>query len=187
MKVSDRPVVTLSLIGINFFIFFLELILPIENYFSFVPAYAFSQPWTFVTAMFLHADFIHIFFNMFALFIFGTYLESRIDKKTFLIIYFASCIVGNVGYMITAPGSMNPGLGASGAIYGIMGTLAMLNPSAIIYLYGVPMPMIVASFFWIISEYLGLFVPSNIASGAHLGGLFFGILLGLYLKRKFGE
>ena len=185
MKIPERQVVTLGLIGINVFIFFLEFISPIENYFSFVPAYAFSQPWTFVTAMFLHVDFIHIFFNMFALFIFGTYLEARISKKYFLIIYFASGIIGNVGYMITAPGPLNPGLGASGAISGIMGALAMISPSAVIYFYGVPMPMIIASFFWLISEYLGIFGPSNIAHGAHLGGLLLGIILGLYLRTKY--
>jgi len=187
MKIPERTVVTLSLIGINVFIFFIELISPIENYFSFVPAHAFSEPWTFVTAMFLHADFTHIFFNMFALFIFGTYLEARISKKYFLLIYFASGIVGNVGYMITSPGSLIPGLGASGAIYGVMGALAMISPTAIIYLYGVPMPMIVASFFWFISEFFGIFVPSGIAYGAHLGGLFLGVIFGLYLKTQYKE
>ena len=187
MGIPERSVLTLSLIVINVFIFFLELISPIENYFSFVPAYAFSQPWTFVTAMFLHVDFSHIFFNMLGLFVFGTYLEARISKKYFLLIYFASGIVGNIGYMITAPGSLNPGLGASGAISGIMGALAMISPSVVIYFYGVPMPMVVASFFWFISEYLGIFVPSNIAHGAHLGGLFLGIIFGLYLRTKYKE
>jgi len=185
MKVSEKPAITLSLIGITVFIFFLELISPIESYFSFVPAYAFNQPWTFITAMFLHADFKHLFFNMFALFIFGTYLETKIDTKTYFIIYFTSGIIGNVGYMVTSPGSSIPGLGASGAIYGLMGALAMLSPSAIIYLYGVPMPMIVASLFWFISEFLGLFVPSGIAHGAHLGGLFVGVIYGLYLRNQF--
>jgi membrane associated rhomboid family serine protease len=185
MAVSERPVITLSLIGINVFVFLLEQITPlIVNNFSFVPAYAFSQPWTFVTAMFLHADFSHIFFNMFALFIFGTFLEEKIDQKTFLVIYFASGIIGNVGYMITAPGSMIPGLGASGAIYGIMGALAMINPFAIIYFYGVPMPMLVASIVWIVTEFLGVFVPSDVAHGAHLGGLFLGIAIGLYLRSQ---
>lgn len=185
MAVSEKPVITLSLIGINVFVFLLEQISPlIVNYFSFIPTNAFYQPWTFVTAMFLHADLTHISFNMLALFIFGTYLEEKIDQKTFLVIYFASGIIGNVGYMITAPGSMIPGLGASGAIYGIMGALAMISPFAIIYFYGVPMPMLVASIVWIVTEFLGVFVPSDVAHGAHLGGLFFGIAIGLYLRSE---
>lgn len=185
MAVSEKPVITLSLIGINVFVFFLEQITPlVVNYFSFVPAYAFSQPWTFVTAMFLHADLDHIFFNMLALFVFGIYLEGKVDQKTFLAIYFASGIIGNVGYMITAPGSMVPGLGASGAIYGIMGALAMISPFAIIYFYGIPMPMLVASIAWAVTEFLGVFVPSDVAHGAHLGGLFFGIAIGLYLRSQ---
>jgi membrane associated rhomboid family serine protease len=151
-----------------------------ELFFREFPRYIF-QP---VTYMFLHAGFFHIFFNMFALFIFGTYLEGKIDQKTFLAIYFASGIIGNVGYMITAPGSMIPGLGASGAIYGIMGALAMISPFAIIYFYGVPMPMLVASIVWIVTEFLGVFVPSDVAHGAHLGGLFFGIAVGLYLRSQ---
>ena len=184
MRFSEKPTITLTLLVINVFVFFIELISPIENYFSFVPANAFVQPWIFVTSIFLHADFTHLFFNMFALFMFGTYLENKIEKKTYLIIYFAAGIFGNVGYMLTAPGSTIPGLGASGAIFGVMGALAVLAPSAIIYLYGVPMPMLVAAFFWALTEFLGTFVPSGIAHGAHLGGLFIGIILGLYLRNK---
>jgi hypothetical protein len=184
MKVSDKPTITLSLLAINTFVFILELIYPIENYFSFVPAHALAEPWTFVTAMFLHADFTHLFFNMFALFMFGIYLENKIDKKTYLIIYFVSGIFGNIGYMLTAPDATIPGLGASGAIFGIMGTLAVLAPTAIIYLYGVPMPMLIAAFFWALTEFLGVFVPSGIAHGAHLGGLFFGIFCGMYLRSR---
>ncbi len=152
--------------------------------FAFVPSAAFKEPWTFVTSIFLHADFSHLFFNGFALLVFGSFLESRIEEKHFILIFFLAGIVGNFGYMLTSGNPDIPGIGASGAIYGIMGALAVLSPFTMVYVGYVPMPMIVAAFFWTASEFLGLFVPSGIARGAHLGGLFFGIVYGLYLRRQ---
>lgn len=184
-RIDGRPIITLSLIAANVVIFIFEFIFPLVQNFSLVPARALSEPWMFITSMFLHDDsgISHILFNMFALFMFGTYLESRITKKHFILIYFLSGIVGNIGYMVTAPSSTTPGLGASGAIYGVMVTLAVLMPYATVYAMGIPMPMIVAAFFWAILEIFGVFVPSgNIASGAHLGGILAGVVFGVYLR-----
>jgi len=176
--------ITLILILTMVIVFSLEFVLPLEDWGSFVPENVFTKPWTIITSIFLHADISHIFFNMFALFIFGTQLEKIIDEKTYLMIFFVSGIIGNIGYMITAPGSNIPGLGASGAIYGIMGTFAILRPTTIVFIGGMPMPMIFAAFFWTITEFSGLFVPGNIAHGAHLGGLFFGMLYGVLLRSR---
>lgn len=168
-------------------IFILELLNQnIMETFSFAPAFALQEPWTFVTAIFLHYDVEHIFFNMLALFMFGTLLESRIGSKKFLLIFFLSGILGNVGYMLTSLNSQIPALGASGAIYGIMGTAAVLMPLAIVYI-GVPLPMIIAAFVWGITEFTGLFVPSDIAHGAHLLGLGVGILYGIFLRKTLQE
>ena len=177
------PRATLSLIAIMVIVFVLQILIRgITANFSFIPAYAFQEPWTFITSIFLHFDINHIFFNMFALFMFGIVLESRIGYKKFLFVFFAAGIVGNFGYMLTASDSQIPAIGASGAVYGIMGTTAALMPFAIIWI-GAPMPMIVAAFIWGISEFLGLFVPSNIARGAHLLGLAFGLAYGIYLRK----
>jgi hypothetical protein len=181
---TKRPAKTLVLIAVCFIVFILELFTAIEQYTYFVPAYALSRPWTFVTSIFLHADFSHLFFNMFALFVFGTYLEQRISEKNYLLIFFLAGIVGNLGYMLTAFGSTTPGLGASGAIYGIMGAVAVLEPYATFYLSFVPMPMIFAAFIWTLTEFLGLFAPGNIAHGAHLAGLFIGAAFGFYLRKQ---
>lgn len=167
--------------------FIFQVILPIENYFSFVPFYAFSRPWTFITSIFLHADIQHIFFNMFALFVFGLTLESRISERNFLLIFFLSGIIGNIGYMLTAPNSLIPGIGASGAIYGLVGALALLSPFMTIYYFWVPMPMIMLAILWTIFDFFGLFVPGNIAHGAHLGGIFMGAIIGYYLRRQTGK
>lgn len=177
---------TFILLAVIFITFIIQLVTDKWIYFAFTPAYAFSMPWTFVTSIFLHAGFTHLLFNMFALFIFGIYLESRIKPRDFLLIFFLAGIIGNFGYMLTAGNSTTPGIGASGAIYGIMGALAALVPFAVVYVWGmVPMPMILLAIVWTVTEVLGLFYPSNIARGAHLGGLFLGVIYGLYLKSKY--
>jgi len=177
--------ITLWLIAICVVVFIFQQIFPsITDYFSFAPTFAYSRPWTFITAIFLHAGITHLLFNMIALFFFGIYLEQRISKKNFIFIFFAAGIIGNIGYAISAPGSIIPGLGASGAIYGIMGTLTALAPTTIVYVSGIPMPMFVAAIFWFVTEFSGLFIPSGIAHGAHLGGLFLGIVMGIYFRSK---
>jgi hypothetical protein len=181
---TKRPKWTFILAGVCIFVFILQIIYPYWKDFAFVPAYAFERPWTFVTSIFFHADFSHLFFNMFALFIFGIYLESRIETRDFLLIFFLAGIVGNIGYMVTASDPLTPGIGASGAIYGVMGSLAILTPFAMIYAGYIPMPMIAAAFLWGVTEFLGLFVPGSIAHGAHIFGLFLGIAYGFYLRMQ---
>jgi hypothetical protein len=178
-----RPMITLYMIGFITLIFILELFLPIEEYGYFVPAKAFERPWTFVTAIFLHADFEHLFFNMFALFIFGTFLETRIDTKSYILLFLLSGIVGNVAYIFISSDPTIPGLGASGAIYGIMGCLAVLAPTAIVYFLSIPMPMFLAAIVWAVTEFAGIFVPSDIGHAAHFAGLLVGVIYGFYIKK----
>jgi hypothetical protein len=180
---TTKPNWTFILIAANVLVFIIGFFTPVLDSFAFVPALAFQKPWTFITSIFLHADFMHIFANMFALFIFGMQLESRIGYKNFLIIFFLAGIVGNIGYMLTAPSSLTPGVGASGAINGVVGTLVILMPFLMFYVYGlIPMPLILLSIMWALIDFFGLFAPSGIAHGAHLGGLFVGLIFGFYLK-----
>ena len=80
---------------------------------------------------------------------------------------------------------MIPVIGASGAIYGIMGTLAILEPYRLVYLYGLmPLPMAAAAILWALGDIMGLFTPSNIAHGAHLAGMLVGIITGLQLRDR---
>ena len=153
--------------------------------FSFIPSLALSMPWQFVTAIFLHANFPHLFFNMFALFLFGPYLENLIGSKRFLLVYFISGIFGNLAFFLLDPYSKIPAVGASGAIYGILGTLAILQPYQIIYLYYVPVPMILAAILWFIISVIGILgPPTSIGHQAHLAGLLFGFVFGSYIKIK---
>lgn len=152
-------------------------------YLAFFPAFAFEAPWMFVTSIFLHANFEHLFFNMIALFFFGLSLENRIGRRLFFMLFFISGIVGNLGYFFITTDPYTPAIGASGAVYGIMGALATLAPFMMVYIYGfLPLPMIAAAAIWAVLDLAGLFAPSGIAHEAHLAGMFFGVAFGLYYR-----
>lgn len=174
--------VTLTLILVITLVFIAQNIIDLD-YLAFTPARIYKEPWTLLTSIFLHAGISHLVFNMFALFIFGIYLERIISVKDYLVIFLLSGIIGNIGYMLTAPNPEIPAVGASGGIYGIIGALATIRPFAIVYVQFVPLPMVLAALLWGISEFLGLFTPSYIAHGAHLFGLFFGVFYGLYIRK----
>jgi membrane associated rhomboid family serine protease len=152
---------------------------------AFFPAFAFYEPWTFITSIFLHADFLHLFFNLFALFFFGIYLERIIGNRSFAALFIISGIVGNFGYLLTASNPYTPAIGASGAIYGIIGTLAVIAPFLLVYIYGfIPVPMALAAAIWALIDIAGLFVPTGVAHGAHLGGMVVGLIYGTYLRAR---
>jgi membrane associated rhomboid family serine protease len=154
----------------------------------FVPSLAFSQPWRFLSSMFLHASLMHIFFNAYALFMFGSLLEMKVSKRDYLLIYFGAGIVGGMAYFATYLLGIVPdipALGASGAIYGIMGAAAILLPQIRLFVFFFPMSIRQACVVWVILEFLGTFdTTSGIASAAHLGGLLFGLAWGWMLKSR---
>lgn len=135
------------------------------------------EPWTLVTSIFLHGSASHLLFNMFALFLFGLLLEKFVGSKKFLIIFFLTGVIAS-----TAALFYTSSLGASGAIYGIIGALAALKPRMIVWTYGVPMPMVAAAGLYLLLDFAGMFFPSNIANTAHIAGLIAGVLIGLALR-----
>jgi membrane associated rhomboid family serine protease len=183
-KRKRTPSWTFMLITTCVLIFFLEYLVPLSREFAFKPIDAISEPWVWVTSIFLHADFNHLLFNMIALFMFGNYLESRVNERQFLTIFIAAGLFGNLAYYLTNPLGTISALGASGAVYGIMGMLAILYPGLVVYFFGfAPVPMIFAAFLWFVMEFSGMFTPSNIAHQAHLAGLVAGMVYGLYVRR----
>jgi hypothetical protein len=120
---------------------------------------------------------------MFALALFGTILEKLIGSKRFLILYISA---GFASAFVSIPlyGAV---LGASGAIFGVMGMLAILRPKMIVWVFGFPMPMALAAVFWAIGDFVGLFLPSGTANAAHLAGLAVGLGFGFYFYKKMGE
>lgn len=163
--------------------FLLQQISEMWVFFAFVPAFALAEPWLFVTSIFLHADLYHLFFNALALLFFGTYLERIVGRTMFVALFLLAGVVGNLGYMFTTDNPMIPAIGASGAVYGIVGTLAVLTPFTLVFIWGlIPLPMVVAAALWGLMDFAGLFLPSGVAHGAHLSGMFVGIALGMYLR-----
>ena len=166
-----------------------------------------------VTYMFMHADFQHVFFNMFAVWMFGRTLEQVLGSKRFLT-YFMVCGIGAglvqevVQYIQYATklshyDGVNTGLavipmeeylnlmttvGASGAVYGILLAFGMLFPNSQMFVFPFPFP-IKAKFFVIAYAVIELFSGfgssgDGIAHFAHLGGMIFGFFLIMYWRKK---
>jgi membrane associated rhomboid family serine protease len=117
--------------------------------------------WTLITSMFLHAGFFHLFANMFSLFFIGSFLENLIGKKRFIWVYIISGIVGGIFFVFASLifGNLSaPAVGASGAIFGLLGILAVLVPYSKIYLILGPFILI------ILDAILGNIIPQNFLS-----------------------
>ncbi len=154
--------------------------------FALITGLDFAEPWRFLTSMFLHSSLRHLFFNMFALLMFGLYLERKIGKTMFLLIYLLSGIIGGIGFeLFNEPGVM--GLGASGAIYGMIGALVVLEPRMFVYVYFVPVPIAVAGLLYAVIELTSIGAADNIGHAAHLFGLVGGFAIAKIQQRLRGE
>lgn len=138
------------------------------------------QPFTY---MFMHADLSHLFFNMFALWMFGTTMENFWGTKRF-IIYYLLCGLG--AGLITMFLPMSHTVGASAAVYGLLLAFGMTFPNEYIYLYFL-MPIKAKWFvigYAVIELFEGVFVSyDGIAHFAHLGGMLVGLLLILWWRK----
>jgi len=137
-----------------------------------------GEYWRFLTSIFLHGGAGHLLSNLFALVLFGFILESIIGTRNFLLTFFSAGILANVVAVSFYPSS----LGASGAIYGILGAVTILRPKMMVWVFGVVAPMWAAAIFWILLDLLGLFVPDGIGHIAHLSGIVVGLIVGLFLS-----
>lgn len=170
----------LKLVAVCIIIFIIQLMLPVFTDLFVLNQSAFTQPWKFVSAIFLHGSPGHLLYNMFALALFGTLLEQIVGRKKFMLIFFGAGIFANI-ISINFYGSS---LGASGAIYGIIGALMIIRPFLMVWAFGVPMPMILAGIFWALGDFVGIFTPSNVANIAHLAGMALGIFLGIFFRKN---
>lgn len=143
------------------------------------------MPWQLVTYMFLHADFYHIFFNLFALWIFGQALEQLWGTKRFLMYYFLTGIGAGLIQLFVSSGST---IGASGAVYGILLGFGMMYPDRKIMLLFPPIPIkakYFVGFYGALELFNGLTrADSGVAHFAHLGGLLVGFILIKYWNLK---
>jgi membrane associated rhomboid family serine protease len=141
-----------------------------------------SEPWRIITAIFAHGSMAHLLSNLFGLALFGLVLEGRVGAKRVLLLFLAS------GILINMFPFYSRSLGASGAIYAIIGALILLRPTMIIWVNWLPMPMFVAGLLWLLQNSIGIFIPDNIGNLAHISGLGIGIAAGIYWRKKgFGD
>jgi membrane associated rhomboid family serine protease len=135
--------------------------------------------WRLVTGGFLHANLLHIGFNMYLLWILGQMLEPAIGSVKFAAVYFTSLLVGSCGALLVDP--TVPTVGASGAVFGLMG-------AAVVEMRARGIDPMQSGIGGLILLNLGItFLFSNISVGGHIGGLVGGILAGyavLYGDRR---
>ncbi len=168
----------------------------------FYPASDFFNPFQIITHMFMHADAMHLIFNMFGLYMFGSALESNLGKNKFLKFYLIAGFGALAFHLLAMWIQINflhandinihiPMLGASGALYGVMVGFGMKYPNAKMGLLFLPI-MVKAKYFipaiLAFDLYSGLtgssiFGHGNIAHFAHLGGALTGFILSLFIKK----
>jgi uncharacterized protein len=168
------------LIAVNIVLFIATTISPqIMVQLGLIPRLLKIHPWTIVTSMFIHANFMHLLFNMLTLYFFGTFLLMLVDAKRFLLVYFIGGILGSLFFAwLASPLSLV--VGASGAIYALGGTMVVMRPNVRVLFFFFPMPLWMA----ILVGFLITFFPGNgIAWQAHLGGLIVGLIAGYFFRR----
>lgn len=205
------PIVTWLLILANAVVFALELSLPspvlehVLYHLGLVPA-RFTDPawgvqvgltansfWPFLTSMFLHGGWLHIIFNMWALWIFGDNVEDRMGHARYLVFYLLCGIAAGVTMTLVTPNSTVPTIGASGAIAGILGAYFLFYPTAevivLLPIFIFPLffrlPAVVYIDVWFLMQFLTgalSLVSSPAAAGgiawwAHVGGFLTGAAL----------
>jgi membrane associated rhomboid family serine protease len=144
------------------------------NWALYGPLVAQGDWWRLITAAFLHGSIIHIGFNMVMLWWVGSPVEAALGRARFLGLYFASGLAGSAGALIADPNGVT--VGASGAIFGILGAALVFERQRHYVLGGSATGIIV------INLVISFSVP-NISYGGHIGGLVGGILCGLILSR----
>ena len=195
-RTFQTPPVVLNLIIINVLVYMATALLPLGKWiFGFGSLFWVGNPlfhtYQFVTYMFLHANFEHVFFNMFALWMFGRTLEYELGSRRFLV-YYMVCGIGAA--LIQMLGAWASGeyyiqlVGASGAVMGLLLAFGVMHPNAMIVLLIPPIPM-KAKWFVIIYGVIELFLGwtgygGNVAHFAHVGGMLWGFLLLHYWKRR---
>jgi membrane associated rhomboid family serine protease len=143
----------------------------------FGPAVAQGDWWRLFTSAFLHGSLLHIGFNMYFLWFVGSAVEQAIGRGRFVLIYVVSALAGSAGALVYTP--TTPTVGASGALFGILGAALVLERQRNYVLGGSAMALIVINL--ILS-----FTLANISIGGHIGGLIGGVMCTLVLS-KFGR
>ncbi len=148
--------------------------------------------WTFITSMFMHGGFFHLFANMLSLMFIGNFVERLLGKKRFFYFYLLSGIFAGIFFVLSSflfPSDFNAyAVGASGALFGLVGLLMIITPNLPVYIMFIPIPIkmkYAAPGMLILLWLISLLGNIPIGNTAHLGGFVVGIMYGFYLKKKY--
>ena len=180
---SDFPMITYILIAINVILFIIPLLFGeynslINNFCVDASLIRSGQYYRILTGIFLHGSILHLLFNCYALFVIGSQVENFMGKFKYLIIYLFSGICGSIFSMIF---SSYPSIGASGAIFGLMGALVYFGYHYRVYLGNVVKSQIIPLI--LLNLCIG-FLSSGIDNFAHIGGLIGGSLISIAVGVK---
>ena len=149
------------------------------------------QPWQVLTYSFLHGGFLHIFFNMFALYMFGGQIERLFGPRNFILYYFVCLVVAALAQLAVVQwftGGFYPTLGASGAIFGLLLAFGMMYPHEKVMLMFLPIPMpawLFVTGYALVELVMGVTgTQAGVAHFAHLGGMLGGLVLIQYWRGK---
>lgn len=191
---SFPEIATFGILTLIVIVFLLEYSVPrFMDMFALVANAMFTEPWRIITSMFMHANEFHLLVNAMVLFFFGAELERRLGSKKFIEIYFVSGVVAALGFglhglTIGDPAQM--AVGASGALFGVFATLAVIAPQIrVLAFFVIPLKIRQALVLFALFDIFMLTQGSiPIASSAHLSGLATGLVYGYLLKKQgYGE
>ncbi len=177
--------VTVALVAINVVVFLIELLQGvgfqgggsssvIEKGGLYGPAIVGGDTWRIITSGFIHESVIHVAFNMWALWILGSAVEAYVGPRRMIIIYVISLIWGSAGALLLSPYALT--IGASGAIFGLMGALVVMSRQRGIAIMQSGLGVLI-----ILNLVITLTIP-GVSIGGHLGGLLGGIATGFVLS-----
>ena len=155
------------------------------------PLQAGFMPWQLVTYAFLHANVMHIAFNMYGLWMFGSQLENLLGRRALLQLYFASVLsAGAMQLLVTSlTGSIYPTVGASGGVFGLLLAYGICFPNRKLMLLFPPIPMsawVFVTLYAAIELTLGVTgTQAGVAHFAHLGGMIGGYLVIRHWRRRY--
>ncbi|WP_266169521.1 rhomboid family intramembrane serine protease [Dyella subtropica] len=191
----DLPPVTRNLLIANIVVYLLQWAMPEWSVpFALWPlGSGYFQVWQVVTNAFMHGGWAHLFFNMFALFMFGGRIERLFGARNFTVYYFTCLVVASLLQLIVLryflQDFQTPTVGASGAIFGLLLAFGMMYPQEKLMVF--PIPIAIPAWLFVTGYALVELTSGvtgwmpGIAHFAHLGGMLGGFLLIQYWRGKF--
>jgi membrane associated rhomboid family serine protease len=150
---------------------------------------------TLLTSTFLHAGWLHLIANLLYLALFGPPVEQRLGSVRFVFLYLASCVVGSLAHQLAQPTSMQPAIGASGGVAGVIAAYLVLFPGATLGSVRAPVlffhvvehtPALLLLLVWVVAQLLSgvasLTASTSVAWWAHLGGFLTGLAIAVLVR-----